>query len=240
MNGTYGRAATPCSDSPKDSSARCESHPWVVGLAIGAFITFFAPQEQGWFPVAMRLGVIVYILGDMMTNEGRNLAWPFAIKPPKAIANLPILKQCWHSNGYMTIPVLGHAGSIREWLLLVPIGAYDVRRRRDPRRHGRVRAARAGGRGRLGPLVRREASYCSAPTEMTLRAFSASCSSSPTYVSSWKIPCVFGDEAARNASAAATLACPLDVRWAVSKDLAPSGFHVFAYPRGATPSTRPW
>lgn len=100
--------------------------PWVVGLAIGAFITFFAPQEQGWFPVAMGLGVIVHILGDMMTTEGCNLAWPFAIKPPKAIANLPILKQCWHSNGYMTIPVLGHAGSIREWLLLVPIGAYAM------------------------------------------------------------------------------------------------------------------
>ncbi|MFF2244262.1 metal-dependent hydrolase [Arthrobacter sp. NPDC058130] len=100
--------------------------PWAVGLAMGVFITFFAPQEQGWFPVAMGLGVIVHILGDMMTTEGCNLAWPFAIKPPKAIASLPFIKQCWHSNGYMTIPVLGHAGSIREWLLLIPIGAYAM------------------------------------------------------------------------------------------------------------------
>lgn len=100
--------------------------PWAVGLAMGVFITFFAPQEQGWFPVAMGLGVIVHILGDMMTTEGCNLAWPFAIKPPKAIAKLPVIKQCWHSNGYMTIPVLGHAGSFREWLLLIPIGAYAM------------------------------------------------------------------------------------------------------------------
>ncbi|HEX9227840.1 MAG TPA: metal-dependent hydrolase, partial [Arthrobacter sp.] len=33
---------------------------------------------------------------------------------------------CWHSNGYMTLPVLGHAGSMREWLLLVPIGLYAI------------------------------------------------------------------------------------------------------------------
>ena len=100
--------------------------PWAVGLSIGTFITLFAPQEQGWFPVAMGLGVIVHILGDMMTTEGCNLAWPWAIKPPKAFKNIPILNACWHSNGYMTIPVLGHAGSFREWLLLIPIGGYAM------------------------------------------------------------------------------------------------------------------
>ena len=105
---------------------RMRKSPWAVGLSVGAFITFFAPQEQNWFPIAMGIGVIVHIIGDMMTTEGCNLAWPFAIKPPKAIRNIPVIKQCWHSNGYMTIPVLGHAGSVREWLLLVPIGAYAI------------------------------------------------------------------------------------------------------------------
>lgn len=105
---------------------RMRKSPWAVGLTVGAFITFFAPQEQNWFPIAMGIGVIIHILGDMMTTEGCNLAWPFAIKPPKAIRNIPVVRQCWHSNGYMTIPVLGHAGSVREWLLLVPIGAYAI------------------------------------------------------------------------------------------------------------------
>jgi membrane-bound metal-dependent hydrolase YbcI (DUF457 family) len=104
---------------------RMRKSPWSVGLSMGVFITF-APQEQGWFPLAMGIGVIVHILGDMMTTEGCNLAWPFAIKPPKAIRNIPVLKDCWHSNGYMTLPVLGHAGSMREWLLLVPIGLYAI------------------------------------------------------------------------------------------------------------------
>ncbi|WP_249336227.1 metal-dependent hydrolase [Sinomonas gamaensis] len=30
--------------------------PWVVGLALGAFIALFAPQEEGWFPLATGLG----------------------------------------------------------------------------------------------------------------------------------------------------------------------------------------
>ena len=105
---------------------RMRKSPWAVGLAFGLFITVFAPEEQGWFPLAMGIGVIAHIVGDMMTTEGCNLAWPFAIKPPKALKNIPILKQCWHSNGYMTLPVLGHAGSMREWLLLVPISAYAL------------------------------------------------------------------------------------------------------------------
>lgn len=105
---------------------RMRKSPWAVGLSFGLFIALFAPQEQGWFPMAMGVGVIVHILGDMMTTEGCNLTWPFAIKPPKAIAKLPLIKQCWHSNGYMTLPVLGHAGSIREWLLLIPISAYSL------------------------------------------------------------------------------------------------------------------
>ncbi|HEX9225143.1 MAG TPA: metal-dependent hydrolase [Arthrobacter sp.] len=105
---------------------RMRKSPWAVGLAFGLFITVFAPEEQGWFPLAMGIGVIAHIVGDMMTTEGCNLAWPFAIKPPKALKNIPILKDCWHSNGYMTLPVLGHAGSMREWLLLVPISAYAL------------------------------------------------------------------------------------------------------------------
>jgi hypothetical protein len=62
----------------------------------------------------------------MTTTERCNLAWPFTIKPPKAFKNIPILNACWHSNGYMTIRIRGQDGSVREWLLLVPIGAYAI------------------------------------------------------------------------------------------------------------------
>ncbi|MGK3708657.1 metal-dependent hydrolase [Arthrobacter sp. IK3] len=105
---------------------RMRKSPWAVGLAVGAFITLFAPEEQFWFPLAMGIGVIVHILGDMMTTGGCNLAWPFTIKPPKAWQNIPVLKDCWKKNGYLAVPVLGNAGSAREWLLLIPIGLYAI------------------------------------------------------------------------------------------------------------------
>jgi membrane-bound metal-dependent hydrolase YbcI (DUF457 family) len=105
---------------------RLQKSPWAVGLGVGAFIALFAPQEQSWFPIAVGVGVIVHIAGDVMTTGGCNLVWPFAIKPPKVIAAIPILNVCWKPNGYLSIPVLGNAGSTREWLLLVPIGLYAV------------------------------------------------------------------------------------------------------------------
>lgn len=100
--------------------------PWVVGLLAGAFIALFAPEEQFWFPVAMGIGVIVHIMGDMMTTGGCNLAWPFTVKPPRFVTNTPVLNRIWMRNGYVSFPVLGNAGSWREWLLLVPISAYAV------------------------------------------------------------------------------------------------------------------
>ncbi|GAB2734417.1 metal-dependent hydrolase [Sinomonas soli] len=100
--------------------------PWAVGLTLGAFIALFAPQEQGWFPLAMGVGVVVHILGDMLTTGGVNLTWPLTVKPPRAIAKLPVISWMWKPNGYFAVPVLGNAGSWREWLLLVPIGAYAI------------------------------------------------------------------------------------------------------------------
>lgn len=100
--------------------------PWVAGLVFGAFIMFFAPQEQGWFPVAVAAGVMVHIAGDMLTTGGCNLVWPLAFKRPKALAHIPVVSWMWKPSGYFAIPVLGNAGSWREWLLLVPVGLYAV------------------------------------------------------------------------------------------------------------------
>lgn len=100
--------------------------PWIVGLLAGTFIALFAPEEQFWFPAAMGIGVIVHILGDMMTTGGCNLVWPFTIRPPKVISRTPVLNRIWMKNGYVSFPVLGNAGSWREWLLLVPISAYAI------------------------------------------------------------------------------------------------------------------
>lgn len=100
--------------------------PWVVGLALGAFIALASPDQHWWFPLAMCLGVVVHIAGDMMTVGGCNLLWPAKWKPPKWVQTTPVLKDCWMKNGYLAVPVLGKAGSWREWLLLIPISAYAI------------------------------------------------------------------------------------------------------------------
>lgn len=103
---------------------RMRKSPWAVGLAAGALVAFFPPEHQHWFPIAMGLGVVVHILGDMMTTGGCNLAWPMTLRPPKFIQKMPVINRCWMKNGYLAFPVLGNAGSIREWLLLVPLSLY--------------------------------------------------------------------------------------------------------------------
>ncbi|ALE93302.1 hydrolase [Arthrobacter alpinus] len=100
--------------------------PWVVGLSVGAFITFFAPQEQFWFPLAVALGVSAHILGDILTTGGCNLVWPLSLRPSKLVRKIPLLRSVWKRNGNLAVPILGNAGSWREWLLLVPVSAYVV------------------------------------------------------------------------------------------------------------------
>ncbi|NKX53589.1 metal-dependent hydrolase [Arthrobacter sp. E918] len=100
--------------------------PWAVGLSVAAFIAAFAPEQQNWFPTAMGVGVIMHIVGDMLTTGGVNLIWPLRIKPPRFLRRVPVISWIWRPNGYFSLPVLGNAGSVREWLLLVPVSAYVI------------------------------------------------------------------------------------------------------------------
>lgn len=99
---------------------------WILSAIISALILFLAPHEQGWFPLAVGVGAIVHILGDMMTTGGCNLVWPFKLRPPKIVTATPILNQCWKENGYLSFPILGNAGSFREWVFLIPLSAYAI------------------------------------------------------------------------------------------------------------------
>ncbi|EMY34495.1 membrane-bound metal-dependent hydrolase [Arthrobacter crystallopoietes BAB-32] len=105
---------------------RLKKTPWAVGIAVAAFITAFSPEQQNWFPLAMAIGVVAHLLGDMVTTGGINLLWPVRIRPPKALRRVPVLKRIWRPNGNFSLPLLGNAGSWREWLILVPVSAYVV------------------------------------------------------------------------------------------------------------------
>lgn len=98
--------------------------PWLLGIAVGAFVTFFAPQEEYWFPLAMGLGVMAHILGDMLTTGGCNLLWPLRIRPPRWWRKMPLLQRFWRPSGNVAVPLLGNAGSVREWLFAIPVSAY--------------------------------------------------------------------------------------------------------------------
>jgi membrane-bound metal-dependent hydrolase YbcI (DUF457 family) len=100
--------------------------PWAVGVAVAVFIALCAPEERGWFPLAVGVGVVVHIIGDLLTIEGCNLLWPLVLRPPRRLRRVPLLRQVWRSNGFIAVPLLGHAGSLREWLLLIPVGAYAL------------------------------------------------------------------------------------------------------------------
>lgn len=97
---------------------------WLIGLGVAAFIALYAPEQQSWFVVCFTLGYGVHLVGDFLTTGGLPLFWPWVPKPPRSWAKVPLLNSLWSQGGYMALPVLGNAGSLREWFLLIPITVY--------------------------------------------------------------------------------------------------------------------
>lgn len=99
---------------------------WLIGALVAGAVAFWSPGEFAWLPLCIALGFTIHLLGDLLTVEGIPLLWPVNPKPPAAIANLPVLRSMWKGNGYLSVPVLGHAGSWREWLFMLPLAGYIV------------------------------------------------------------------------------------------------------------------
>jgi membrane-bound metal-dependent hydrolase YbcI (DUF457 family) len=101
------------------------STAWLLGLVAAIAVLVFSPDSHAWFPVAVGLGFVTHIAGDMLTVEGvPSLLWPIQVKPPRSWSRTPGLKAIWKRNGFIAIPVLGHAGSAREHALGVVLGIY--------------------------------------------------------------------------------------------------------------------
>jgi membrane-bound metal-dependent hydrolase YbcI (DUF457 family) len=99
---------------------------WIFGLVMAGLVTWFAPDQWTWLPTSMLIGVVVHIVGDMITTGGVPLLWPLVIKPPRFLRKLPVLNDIWRANGAFSVPLLGRAGSKREWLVLIPVSAYAM------------------------------------------------------------------------------------------------------------------
>ncbi|WP_265523587.1 metal-dependent hydrolase [Oerskovia flava] len=100
--------------------------PWIASVTIAAIIALLAPEEWNWLPVAVALGTSVHILGDVVTTGGCPLLWPIRFRSPRRVRRTPILKDVWRPGGNMALPILGNAGSRREWILMTPVSIYAV------------------------------------------------------------------------------------------------------------------
>ena len=100
---------------------------WGIGIVAAGAVVVFAPDNPTWFPIAVGLGFVTHIAGDLLTVEGvPSPTWPVQIRPPKVWARTPGLNAIWKRNGYIAVPVLGKAGSWRETILGSLLGLYCV------------------------------------------------------------------------------------------------------------------
>lgn len=103
------------------------STAWALGLLAAIAVLVFSPDNHTWFPVAVGLGFITHIAGDLLTVEGvPSPMWPVSIAPPRGWSRTPGLRALWKRNGFIAVPLLGHAGSYRETVLGTALGLYCV------------------------------------------------------------------------------------------------------------------
>ncbi|MBF4994602.1 metal-dependent hydrolase [Arthrobacter gandavensis] len=99
---------------------------WLLAILLSVFIALFAPENNGWLPLAVGLGVAVHIAGDLLTHQGVMILWPLRIKRPRRIASMPLVSKVWKTSGCLSVPIIGRAGSWREWAIMVPVSVYAV------------------------------------------------------------------------------------------------------------------
>jgi len=97
---------------------------WAFGLLVAILVALFAPAQQSWFVVCFTLGYAVHLAGDLLTTGGLPLLWPWVPKPPQAWRRIPVLKRLWLRGGNFAVPILGAAGSTREWIVMIPVACY--------------------------------------------------------------------------------------------------------------------
>jgi membrane-bound metal-dependent hydrolase YbcI (DUF457 family) len=105
---------------------RARKAPWLVALPLGALVTVGLGDHSQGFVVAVALGVVAHIAGDMLTDGGCNPFWPVKVRRPSALSHLPVLRTLWSSGGRLKLPVLGPTGSKREWLLATVVSVVAV------------------------------------------------------------------------------------------------------------------
>ncbi|WP_083713229.1 metal-dependent hydrolase [Brachybacterium sp. P6-10-X1] len=94
--------------------------PWLIGIGAGLLVGVAAPATSVWLPAAIGLGALVHLLGDLVTTDGIPFpTWPLVLKPSERSSS-PL----WQADGDVAVPILGNAGSAREWALCAVLSLY--------------------------------------------------------------------------------------------------------------------
>ena len=97
---------------------------WLSAAAAVTVVLAFAHEQMTWLPLAVLVGAATHLLGDAITTAGIPLLWPWVPKPPHFWSRTPGLRAVWKSNGYVSVPLLGDAGSAREGVLFGVMSLY--------------------------------------------------------------------------------------------------------------------
>ncbi|ALU39293.1 hypothetical protein AS188_05480 [Kocuria flava] len=92
---------------------------WAVGIGLGVVVGLWPPAHEWWFPLAVGTGVVVHLLGDLLTTRGIHLLYPLR-------APLPLPRILYRNREFVAVPLLGNAGSLPELLLLAPVTLFAL------------------------------------------------------------------------------------------------------------------
>lgn len=90
---------------------------WVAGTGVVVAGLYLVPHWFAMLPLVVVVGVVAHLVGDLVTTQGIPLAWPIVIRPK---VDTPL----WRKSGNVALPILGNAGSAREWIVTAALGLY--------------------------------------------------------------------------------------------------------------------
>ncbi|MBP2436332.1 metal-dependent hydrolase [Microbacterium amylolyticum] len=99
---------------------------WIIGIAAAAGLMWWFPDEFAWLPACIGIGYVVHLIGDTLTTGGVPWLWPIMLKRPVVFRRTMLIKRLWPRRGSFALPLLGNAGSWREWLLTTLLTLYAI------------------------------------------------------------------------------------------------------------------
>ncbi|WP_221586212.1 metal-dependent hydrolase [Microbacterium sp. G2-8] len=97
---------------------------WLIGIASAIALTWWMPGQFSWFATCIGVGYLVHLLGDTLTTGGVPWLWPLMLKRPVVFRRTLLITKLWPRRGCFALPLLGDAGSWREWILTVALGVF--------------------------------------------------------------------------------------------------------------------